>query len=220
LSARAAQQPLTIIKLGGSHALGPHLRPWIEAIAAQAGAVVIVPGGGPFADAVRAAQGPIGFDEDAAHHMALMAMAQFGRALTSLNPLLAIAASRAAIKRLLLQKRVPVWAPELMALAAGLPASWDLTSDSLAAWLAGEIGAQRLVLVKHGSFRASEDASDLARREIVDALFPKYLAHGNVRATLAGPLDHVRLADELLRPALPQIAQESTRPANRLESGA
>jgi 5-(aminomethyl)-3-furanmethanol phosphate kinase len=218
LSALAAPQPLTIIKLGGSHALGPHLGPWIEAIAAQAGAVVVVPGGGPFADAVRAAQGPMGFDDVAAHHMALMAMAQFGRALASLNPLLATATSRTAINRLLLQRRVPIWAPERMALAAGLPASWELTSDSLAAWLAGEIGAQRLVLVKHGSFRAFEDASDLARREIVDALFPKYLAHRHVRATLAGPLDHARLADELLRPALPQIAQDSTHRANRLDS--
>ena len=29
-----------------------------------------------------------------------------------------------------------------------LPASWGVTSDSIAAWVAGEVGAGRLVLVK------------------------------------------------------------------------
>ena len=85
---QSERRQLTIVKLGGSHALGPHLRGWLDAIAARAGSIVIVPGGGPFADAVRAAQGPMGFDDCAAHHMALMAMAQFGRALESLHPLL------------------------------------------------------------------------------------------------------------------------------------
>jgi len=197
--------PLVIVKLGGSHALGAHLRAWLAAIAAQAGAILIVPGGGPFADAVRAAQAPMGFDAAAAHHMALAAMAQFGRALESLHPLLSTASSRAAIRRLLAQKRVPVWAPERMALAAGLPASWELTSDSLAIWLAGAIGAKRLVLVKHGSFAPREDAGDLARRGIVDALFPEYLARSLVRASLAGPRDYSRLADAPRRSALAQI---------------
>ena len=45
-----------VVKLGGSFAFSVHLRAWIEAIAACAGRVVIVPGGGPFADTVRAAQ--------------------------------------------------------------------------------------------------------------------------------------------------------------------
>ena len=72
---------LAIVKLGGSHATGPHLKDWLAAIAAEAGSIAIVPGGGPFADAVRAAQASIGYDDRAAHAMALMAMAQFGRAL-------------------------------------------------------------------------------------------------------------------------------------------
>ena len=45
-----------IVKLGGSHAFAAHLKDWLGAIAEGAGRVVIVPGGGPFADAVRAAQ--------------------------------------------------------------------------------------------------------------------------------------------------------------------
>src|SRR6516162_6118404 len=133
--ATRARARLAIVKLGGSHADGPHIRDWLAAIAAEAGAVVIVPGGGPFADAVRMAQAAMGYDDRAAHAMALMAMAQFGRALQSLNPALRLAASRSAIKRALKDGEVPVWSPEPMARAAALPETWDLTSDSHAARL-------------------------------------------------------------------------------------
>ena len=145
---------LAVVKIGGSHSSGPHVRDWLAAIAAEAGAIVIVPGGGPFADAVRSAQTSMGYDDSAAHAMALMAMAQFGRALQSLNPALRLTASRSAISRALRDGKVPVWSPEPMAHAAALPETWALTSDSLAAWLAGALGARHLLLVKHGHFES------------------------------------------------------------------
>ena len=43
-----------------------------------------------------------------------------------------------------------------------LPASWEVTSDSIAAWVAGEAGAGRLVLVKE-----------------VDGLFAQWPARGD-----------------------------------------
>ncbi|HXE26128.1 MAG TPA: hypothetical protein VN637_14680 [Roseiarcus sp.] len=200
---------LAIVKLGGSHATGAHLKGWLAAIAAEAGSIVVVPGGGPFAEAVRKAQAPVGYDDRAAHVMALMAMAQFGAALASLNPALKLTASRSAIRGALKEGHVPVWSPEPMARAARLPESWDLTSDSLAAWLAGALGASRLVLVKHGLFRAaSVSARDLAARAIVDPLFPHYLEASGVRAFLAGPTDSARLAEGLRRPLFPEIVTD------------
>jgi dihydroneopterin aldolase len=192
--------------LGGSHATGPHLKDWLAAIAAEAGAIAIVPGGGPFADAVRAAQAGIGFDDHAAHIMALMAMAQFGSALESLNPALRLAASRSAISRALKCGKVPVWSPEPMARAAALPETWELTSDSLAAWLTGALGASRLVLVKHGRFEgAAVDAHDLAARGVVDPLFPRYLKESGAQAWLAGPTDSARLVEGLRGGIFPEI---------------
>jgi 5-(aminomethyl)-3-furanmethanol phosphate kinase len=203
---RALHPRLAIVKLGGSHAAGPHLKDWLTAIAAEAGSIVIVPGGGPFADAVRTAQAGIGFDDRAAHTMALMAMAQFGSALVSLNPALQLAASRAAIWRALKGGKIPVWSPEPMARAAALPETWDLTSDSLAAWLAGVLGAGRLLLVKHGRFEgAAVDAHDLAARGVVDPLFPRYMKESGARAWLAGPTDSARLANGLRGGIFPEI---------------
>ncbi len=206
VGARSSRSRLAVVKLGGSHATGPHLKDWLTAIAAEAGSIVIVPGGGPFADAVRIAQASIGFDNPAAHIMALMAMAQFGCALESLNPALRLAASRSALLRALKDGKVPVWSPEPMTRAAGLPETWELTSDSLAAWLAGALGARRLVLVKHGRFEgAAVDAHDLAARGVVDPLFPSYLKESGAQAWLAGPADSPRLADGLRGGIFPEI---------------
>jgi 5-(aminomethyl)-3-furanmethanol phosphate kinase len=185
---------LTVLKLGGSHAFARHLRHWLKAIARGAGHVVVVPGGGPFADAVRTAQGKMGFDDDAAHHMALLAMEQYGRALASLEPRLRPADSLAAIRRLLRAGDVPVWSPTRMVLAAkDIPCSWDVTSDSLAVWLAGRLGAARVVLVKHGEPRADTvRARDLVGRGIVDPAFARFL--DGVDASIVGPAGHAAAA--------------------------
>jgi aspartokinase-like uncharacterized kinase len=203
---RSSRSRLAILKLGGSHATGPHLKDWLAAIALEAGSIAIVPGGGPFADAVRTAQSSMGYDDRAAHAMALMAMGQFGCALTSLNPAFTLAASRSAILRALKDGKVPVWSPEPMTRAAGLPETWDLTSDSLAAWLAGALGASRLLLVKHGRGEgASIDAYDLVARGVVDPLFPRYLKKSGAQAWLASPTDSARLAEGLRGGIFPEI---------------
>jgi len=188
---------LTVVKLGGSHAFSAHLADWIGAIAAEAGHLVVVPGGGPFADVVRAAQPKIGFDDAAAHRMALLAMEQYGCAIASLSDTLVLADSTAAIGRAIRTGRVPVWLPTRMALAAKeIPWSWDVTSDSLAAWLAGRLGARRLVLVKHLDAPAgSISARDLVARGVVDPAFRRFLEASDVTACLLGPTDHGRLAD-------------------------
>src|SRR5215471_19096861 len=94
----AAADDLIVVKLGGSHAFSKHLPAWLDALLLVAGRVVIVPGGGPFANAVRSAQPTMGFDDSAAHRMALLAMEQFGSALVGLRPSLTLADTIAAIR--------------------------------------------------------------------------------------------------------------------------
>ena len=187
---------LVIVKLGGSHAFSKHLTAWLDALALVAGRVVIVPGGGPFADRVREAQPTMGFDDHAAHRMALLAMEQFGCALTGLRPSLKLAESIAAIRTALRAGAVPVWAPTRMVLKAkDVPASWDVTSDSLAAWLAGALGAKLLLLVKSNKAPPSPvSAPDLAARGVVDSCFPRFLAASRAQAYLGAPADHAAFA--------------------------
>ena len=187
VEARSWRSRFAIVKLGGSHATGPHLKDWLAAIAAEAGSIAIVPGGGPFADAVRTAQASIGYDDRAAHAMALMAMAQFGCALQSLNPALRLAASRSAILRALKDGKVPVWSPE--ADGARGRAAGNLGPDFRQPRRVARGRARRrlvCVLVKHGRFEAAAiDAHDLVARGVVDPLFPRYLKESGAQAWLA-----------------------------------
>jgi 5-(aminomethyl)-3-furanmethanol phosphate kinase len=137
---RRARSSLAVVKLGGSHALQPHLRPWLTALAECDGRAIVAPGGGPFADEVRRAQKTMAFNDCAAHRMALLAMEQFALALCSLEPRLVPTATLRDLRAVLRAGRTPVWMATKLALAAPeLEQSWDLTSDSLAAWLAGRI---------------------------------------------------------------------------------
>ena len=185
-----------VVKLGGSFAFSAILTDWIRALTSCAGRVVIVPGGGPFADTVRTAQRRMGFDDRAAHLMSLLAMEQYGHALICCDDLLQPADSVECIERFLAAQRVPVWMPARMAAAAAdVEPSWRVTSDSLAAWLSGTIGAGRLILVKHvGALSGPEQCQDLVAMGVVDEAFPQYLRKAAVSASLVGPADHAILA--------------------------
>jgi 5-(aminomethyl)-3-furanmethanol phosphate kinase len=201
---------LTVVKLGGSYAFSSALRNWIDAIATCAGRVVVAPGGGPFAEAVRMAQPKMGFDDRAAHEMALLAMEQYGCALANLATSLQLAASAAAIRRVLLAGGVPVWSATRMVRAAkDIPWSWDVTSDSLAAWLAGRIGAKRVLLVKHveppvGRLRAAALVAD----GIIDPAFPRFLRASGAQAFIAGPAGYAAAAIAMRNGAMAGTAIE------------
>lgn len=172
----AVPEGLTVLKLGGSYAFSPHLPSILDAVCGARAALVVVPGGGPFADRVREAQPVMAFSERAAHRMAFLAMAQFAEALAALAPALRVAAGLDEIKAALSRSDVPVWSP--WPLTDGLqilPEGWNLTSDSLAAWLAGRLGAARLVLLKHRDPPVSPmTLHEAAQAGIVDPLFPGF----------------------------------------------
>jgi 5-(aminomethyl)-3-furanmethanol phosphate kinase len=194
-----------VVKLGGSYAGSAEREKWLEAIGCCAGRVVLVPGGGPFADAVRTAQREMRFDDCTAHHMALLAMEQYGRALASLRPRWKLASSVEDIHSVLADSGVPVWAPAPMVLAAkDLPESWELTSDSLAAWLAGILGVSRLLLVKQvAGSKPSVPAADLVAKGVVDPLFPRFLGASGATAYIAGLADHAAAAAAIRNGSLP-----------------
>jgi len=191
---------VTVIKLGGSFAGSRYLAGWVEVLANSGGRSVVVPGGGLFADAVRHAQPKLGFSDAVAHHLALLAMEQFGQVLASLSSNFVIVYSTAAIRRVLRAGDVPIWSPARMALRRPeIIPSWDITSDSLAAWLAGHIGAGQIMLVKHGGpFEGPMRAVDLAERGIVDREFPRFLAASGALASIVAAKNYAS-AGRLIR---------------------
>jgi dihydroneopterin aldolase len=179
-----------VVKLGGSTAHAAEMGKWIAALARSSLPIVIVPGGGPFADQVRQAQARMGFSDAAAHAMAILAMDQFGHIILDRHERMAPAYSLQDLERVPAEGKISVWMPSsLTATAPDIPASWDITSDSLAAWLAGKLGAEALLLVKQSTgFSAHDTVESLMARDIVDAGFAAMLPDG-VDFHLAGPED-------------------------------
>lgn len=179
-----------IVKLGGSLFGAPALDALLD-VAVRHGALIVA-GGGVFAESVRNAQQGLGFDDVAAHRMAIFAMEQGACLLAVLRPDFAICATLAEIREAARSRRPAIWSPSTLALAADVPASWDVTSDSLALWLALETGASRVALVKSTHVSENGDAESWAEAGIVDRHLPvlaarfagELLCVGDASATL------------------------------------
>jgi aspartokinase-like uncharacterized kinase len=111
--------------------------------------IIIVPGGGEFADSVRSLQKTHEFGDVTAHKMALLAMCQYGYLLAGMNSKLYIVDGIDLLPSHL-GKNVPlIWLPTaLIDDDSEIAANWDFTSDSIALWLAIKLSATKLVLVK------------------------------------------------------------------------
>lgn len=178
---------LSVVKVGGSLVADrARLCRLLGALAEGAeGPVVIVPGGGALAEAVRATQNALAFPDPLAHRLALDAMAGMARVFTALEPRLTVTEDPAGS---LAAGRVPVWDPS--ALKAGhkeIPESWDVTSDSLALWLATRLGAETCLLVKSADPAPGAGPAELARAGLVDAALPGFAARFPGRIVLRGP---------------------------------
>lgn len=163
---------MKVIKVGGSlAAIDGALRSVGITIAAAAerDRLVVIPGGGPFADAVRTFADTHPLSQTASHWMAILGMDQFAFALAEQIPRATVVDDQLGIQRAWQDGRVPVLAPSRWLRAADeLPHRWEVTSDSLSAYLAMLLGADRLVLIK----------ATTGGRELTDEYFSKALPSG------------------------------------------
>jgi probable H4MPT-linked C1 transfer pathway protein len=179
----------TVVKIGGA-LLGREgaldiVVPILSRVAERGDPVLVVPGGGPFADAVRRIDTEIGLSVYASHWMATLALDQYAELLASRIPLSRVVRSAGGALAALATGELPILAPsDWLRSADPLPHSWDVTSDSIAAWVAGQVGAERLVLAK---------ASKVDLSALVDPHFARALPEG-VAALIVEP---VELADAL-----------------------
>lgn len=201
-----------VIKLGGSLLGSSELNLWLDIVARHGdGKVLIVPGGGIFADAVRDAQISSGIDDATAHRMAVMAMDQYGVLMTGLSPRLVTAKSELEIAERGWQHRGIVWLPsEMICADESIPMNWGITSDSLAAYLAAKLNAEHLILVKSSRPDADQQVSleKLTKEGFVDSAFGDHIAGRAFNTWVVGRQDCVAFNDgfseaELERVGLP-----------------
>ncbi len=186
-----------VVKLGGSLLGSPELARWLEIFAKFSdGKVVIVPGGGLLADAVREAQQLSSVSDAVAHQLSVIAMDQFGLLLAGMNPDLATANNELEIAERGWQHRGIVWLPSQMVLADdSIPKNWQVTSDSLSAWLASKLDAKQLILVKSKPVNADQKAvsiplQTLVEDELIDSQFVNFATGQNYQTWVLNKADY------------------------------
>lgn len=181
----------SVVKIGGSLLESATLDSLLQ-IAGSHGAVV-APGGGPFADAVRHEQSRLKFGDDAAHAMAILAMEQMAFLLAERAAGLTLCATPDEFAHAAAAARGAIWRAGTMGIAADLPRAWQVTSDSLALWLATTLRAPRLVLLKAAEVPAGGSPSDWSAAGLVDAAFPAGAERYDGEILCLGPADPVAL---------------------------
>jgi aspartokinase-like uncharacterized kinase len=154
--------------------------------------VLVVPGGGPFADAVREVDAQVGLTDTVAHGLAIQAMDQLGTLLAPLLPEAERLTELVAPRSIGLLVAAPAFAgrPEI-------PESWAVTSDTLAVLAAGAIGAAEAVLLKPGADalgpKAQLTADELqalqeaGEARAVDSYLPEAIRRTGVAVTIRPP---------------------------------
>lgn len=198
------KQPIvTVIKVGGSlldwSELADHLSEFLQSQLDGKDRIVLVPGGGGVVEAIRSLDRVHRFGDVEAHFLAIRALDLTAEILASVVAESRVVNDLAGIEGCWAAGTVPIlasyrWIREAEASnGPKLPASWDVTSDSIAAWLALEMAADRLILLKSTELTFGWTRSEAATAGLVDPMFPrvacrlKQVAYRNLRDP-TGPL--------------------------------
>jgi 5-(aminomethyl)-3-furanmethanol phosphate kinase len=175
---------LTVIKVGGSLFDWPEfpqrMAGFLTSLKAadQDGRIVLIAGGGPAADIVRTLDRIHAIGDQAAHWLALHAMDLTAVILAELLPGTVGVQTPEAMTAVWSTGAIPVLAPRATLEQVersgenNLPASWDVTSDTIAAWMAWRMAADRLILVKSAPLPLEANRQEAARLGLVDPMFP------------------------------------------------
>jgi aspartokinase-like uncharacterized kinase len=197
-----------VVKLGGS--LMEDALPVINALIPRFGScgdkecisILIIPGGGLFANTVRSVCEKYSIKDDAAHWMAILAMEQYAYYIqdqTGIN----IADSLECIPfgvTMLLPYRTLKDKDEL-------PHSWDVTADTIAAWIAKQFGAPSFVKVTDVDGIYAEDVVQqfLTADEVLkmgatclDAALPLFLKENNMDCLIVNGRHPERVIDAVV----------------------
>jgi len=190
-----------VVKVGGSLAEDPaDLRTLCIKLGeiAKKHKIVVVPGGGKFADVVRVFDQQFALSRGISHSMAILGMDQFGLLLSQIIP-----GSRAIyllddVRQLSESGAVPIFLPSrLMFQEDPLGHSWTVTSDSIAAYIASRLHISKVILVtdvdgvftndpkKYSDAKlikrlSTRELLRLAKRTSVDQFLPQLLSRAQV----------------------------------------
>ncbi|RLI87810.1 MAG: uridylate kinase [Archaeoglobales archaeon] len=185
---------MKVVKIGGSVASR------IEGILEElSGDVLIIPGGWIFANAVRELDSERKLPSSAAHWMCIAGMEMYGYYISSLGV--------KTTEKLERVKGIKVLLPYCILKKSELPQSWDVTSDSIAVWVASKLGVKEVIKITdvdgiflNGRFIEKIRASELiGKKTCVDSFAPELMAKLGINMFVCNGLVEGRVKDYILR---------------------
>jgi 5-(aminomethyl)-3-furanmethanol phosphate kinase len=170
---------LVVVKVGGSlldwPGLPGRLSDYLES--RQGDRLVLVVGGGRFADALRHLDSTHALGEARSHALALHVLGLTARVVADLVPGLEVVEELEGLPEVWSRGMVPVLASRRFLAEDDrspdpLPHAWTTTTDSIAARVAVRLGAKELVLLKSTELPEGCNRSEAARLGLVDPEFP------------------------------------------------
>jgi aspartokinase-like uncharacterized kinase len=189
-----------VLKVGGSLAENPaSLTKLFQelSVLAKDHRIVIVPGGGEFADTARKLDKTYGLSDAVAHKMAIVGMDQYGLFLSGITPNSYVSYSLEEISNPVSDKLLIFLPSQLMFREDPLENSWDVTSDTIAAYIADRLHAKKLVLVTDVDGIFSEDPKKALDAKLVEELSAKELHSWNRRTSVDKTLPKMLLETKL-----------------------
>ena len=209
---------VTVVKIGGSLALYPEkLRMLCSKLSAAAKKqnILVVPGGGEFADIVRIVDKRFSLSDSASHQMAILGMDQYGLLLSDLIKNSHVINQLEHAQNVLDSHKLPFFLPSNFMLKNNpLENSWDVTSDSIAVYLANQLHTEKVLLVtdvdgiftcdpkKHADAKLMNEISAkqldaMSERTSVDKFLPKLLLKMQIQCFVVNGLFPHRVEDIL-----------------------
>ncbi len=167
-----------VLKIGGSLDADPIiLKKLCQQLSelAKAHKVAVVPGGAEFADTVRKFDKKYELSNRAAHRMAILAMDQYGMFLSDVIPDSFVCYELQEVNKST-KGKLPIFLPSrFMFREDPLENSWDVTSDTIAAYIARELRAEKLVVVTDVNGVFLEDPKIAVNNKLFETLSAKEL---------------------------------------------
>ena len=183
------------LKIGGSLAEEPdRLRALCLELSemAKTHRITAVPGGGRFADVVRELDERFHLQDTVSHNMAILAMDQYGIFLSSITPGARTTSTLDGATQYSEAKHLPIPLPsKLMSLADPLPHSWEVTSDSITGYIAGELRSEKLVLVTDVDGVYTEDPKDNPDATLIEEISAGELSRRDGRTSVDSYLPRI-----------------------------
>ncbi len=176
-----------VLKLGGSWLKNHNLKNLLQnLILSNNSDVVLVVGGGIFADAVRLSQKFLKFDDKFANYLAIKATENYAESINSLFPEIKLIKNLNELRK---KEGLKIWLPgKTLKNEKTFIKNWSSTSDSIACWLSKKISAKGVIFVKSLNFEKNEkhNLKDLQKQGILDKNISNYTSK-NMCLKIVGP---------------------------------